>query len=151
MTCSLEKSLLGFIVMTVLALSIVASKAISVPLELVSFRVIKLSTLESVSSVLSVFLMASVKVSVMFESLATLVAESAGLQVIVGAVVSSAVVSRAVNVIEDALMALFASSSTVVPIATYMTCSLEKSLSGLMVMTFLSESMVASKAISEPL
>ena len=47
----------------------VASKAISEPLELVSFRVIKLSTLESVSAESSVFLIASVKVMVMFESL----------------------------------------------------------------------------------
>ena len=74
--------------MTLLAVSMVASKAISVPLELVSLRVIKLSTLESVSSVLSLFLMASLKVNVMFESTATAVAESAGLKVIVGAVVS---------------------------------------------------------------
>ena len=104
--------------MTLLAVSMVASKAISVPLELVSLRVIKLSTLESVSSVLSLFLMASVKVNVMFESIATAVAESAGLKVIVGAVVSVEPISRAVKVAEDALIALLASSSTVVPIAT---------------------------------
>ena len=104
--------------MTLLAVSMVASKAISVPLELVSLRVIKLSTLESVSSVLSLFLMASVKVNVMFESTATAVAESAGLKVIVGAVVSVEPISRVVKVAELALIALLASSSTVVPIAT---------------------------------
>ena len=105
-------------VITVLALSIVASKEISLPLELVSFRVIKLSTLEFVISVLLVFRIASLKVSVMFESLATPVAELVGLKVIVGAVVSTTPISRAVKVAEDALMALLASSSTVVPIAT---------------------------------
>ena len=105
-------------VITLLALSIVASKGTSLPLELVSFRVIKLSTLEFVISVLLVFRIASLKVSVMFESLATPVAELVGLKVIVGAVVSTTPISRAVKVAEDALMALLASSSTVVPIAT---------------------------------
>ena len=104
--------------MTLLAVSMVASKEISEPLELVSLSVIKLSTLESVSSVLSLFLIASLKVSVMFESTATAVAEFAGLKVIVGAVVSVEPISRAVKVAEPALIALLASSSTVVPIAT---------------------------------
>ena len=103
---------------TLLAESMVATKAISEPLELVSLSVIKLSTLESVNSVLSVFLIASLKVSVMFESTVTPVAESAGLQVILGEVVSVEPISRAVKVAELALIALLASSSTVVPIAT---------------------------------
>ena len=104
--------------MTLLAVSMVASKEISEPLELVSLSVIKLSTLESVSSVLSLFLIASLKVSVMFVSTAIAVAKFAGLKVIVGAVVSVEPISRAVKVTEDALIALLASSSTVVPIAT---------------------------------
>ena len=45
----------------------VASKAISEPLELVVLRVIKLSTLESVSAESLVFLIAVLKVSVRFE------------------------------------------------------------------------------------
>ena len=62
----------------------VASKAISEPLELVSFRVIRLSTLASVRAVSSVFLTGSSKVMVMFESAETPVAEFAGLNVTVG-------------------------------------------------------------------
>ena len=50
MTCSLEKSIFGVIVIIFLSESLVAAKAISEPLELVSFRVIKLSTLESVNA-----------------------------------------------------------------------------------------------------
>ena len=118
MTCSLEKSLVGLIVMTVFAVFMLAAKPILAPLELVDLRVIKLPTLESVITVLSLFLMASLKVRVMFESLATPVAELVGSKVIVGAVVSATPISRAVKVTEDALMALLASSSTVVPIAT---------------------------------
>ena len=53
--------------MTFLSELMVASKAISEPLELVVFRVIKLSTLESVSAELLVFLTATLKVSVKFE------------------------------------------------------------------------------------
>jgi hypothetical protein len=49
----------------------VALKAISEPLESESFKVIKPSTLESVSAVSSVFLTASAKVSVIFEAAAT--------------------------------------------------------------------------------
>ena len=71
--------------MTFLSESMVASKAISEPLELVTFKVIKLSTLESVSAESSVFLMAVLKVSVRFEPTTTPVAEFAGLNVTVGA------------------------------------------------------------------
>ena len=118
MTCSLEKSLVGLIVITVFDVFMLAAKLILAPLELVDLRVIKLPTLEFVITVLSLFLMASLKVSVMFEFLATPVAELVGLKVIVGAVVSATPISRAVKVTEDALMALLASSSTEVPIAT---------------------------------
>ena len=79
MTCSLEKSLSGLIVIIFLPESMVASKAIFEPLELVVLRVIKLSILESVSIELSVFRIASVKVIVMFESIATFVDELTGL------------------------------------------------------------------------
>ena len=103
---------------TLLAVSMVASKAISTPLELVVLSVIKLSIVEFVSSVSSIFLTASLKVSVMFESIATPVAESAGLKVITGAVESVEPISRAVKVAEPALIALPEVSSTVVPIAT---------------------------------
>ena len=64
MTCSLEKSLFGLIVIIFLSELMVASKAILEPLEFVSLRVIKLSTLESVSAELSVFLTATLKLSV---------------------------------------------------------------------------------------
>ena len=90
-----------------------ASKAISEPLELVSLRVIKLSTLESVNAELSVFRIASLKVMVILESIATFVAELTGLNVRVGVIESIAV-----KVIELALIALSESSSTVAPIAT---------------------------------
>ena len=62
----------------------VASKAISAPLELVSLRVIKLSTLESLSAESSVFLTAVLKVSVRFDPAVTPVAEFAGLNVTLG-------------------------------------------------------------------
>ncbi len=65
--------------MTLLALSIEALNAISLPLELFALRVTRLPTFELVISLLSVFLIASLKVSVMFESLAILVAKSVGL------------------------------------------------------------------------
>ena len=52
--------------MTSLSESMVASKAISEPLELVALRVIKLSTLELLSAVSSMFLAASLNVSVIF-------------------------------------------------------------------------------------
>ena len=70
--------------MTFLSELMVASKAILEPLELVSLRVIKLSTLESVSAELSVFLTATLKLSVRFEPTTTPVAEFAGLNVTVG-------------------------------------------------------------------
>ena len=100
-------------VMTSLSESMVASKAISEPLELVALRVIKLSTLELLSAVSSMFLAASLNVSVIFESTATPVAEFAGLQVVVGPAVSAAV-----KVAELALNAVLQSFSTVLPIAT---------------------------------
>ena len=90
-----------------------ASKAISEPLELVVLRVIRLSTLESVSAESSVFLITSLNVIVMFESIATLVAESTGLKVMVGVIESIAV-----NVAELALLAFPELSSTVAPMAT---------------------------------
>jgi len=99
--------------MTSLSESMVASKAISEPLELVALRVIKLSTLELLSAVSSMFLAASLNVSVIFESTATLVAEFAGLQVVVGPAVSAAV-----KVADEALSAVPQSFSTVLPIAT---------------------------------
>ena len=91
----------------------VASNAMSEPLELVVFRVIRLSTLEFVSAVSSIFLAASLNVSVIFESTATPVAEFAGLQVIVGPTVSASV-----NVAEAALIAVPQVFSTVLPRAT---------------------------------
>ena len=90
-----------------------ASKAISEPLELVVFRVIKLSTLESVRSESSIFCTASLNVSVIFESTATPVAEFTGLQVIVGPTVSATV-----KVAEAALNAVPQVFSTEAPIAT---------------------------------
>ena len=93
--------------------SMVASKAISEPLELVALRVIKLSTLELLSAVSSMFLAASLNVSVIFEFTATPVAEFAGLQVVVGPSISATV-----NVAELALNAVPQSFSTVLPIAT---------------------------------
>ena len=75
--------------MTFLSELMVASKAILEPLEFVSLRVIKLSTLESVSAELSVFLTATLKLSVRFEPTTTPVAEFAGLNVTVGESVSA--------------------------------------------------------------
>ena len=99
--------------MIFLSESMVAAKAISAPLDFVSFRVIKLSTFESVTAESSVFLITSVKVMVMFESTATPVAELVGLQVVVGPAVSAAV-----KVADEALSAVSQSFSTVLPIAT---------------------------------
>ena len=76
---------------TFLALSIVALKLIFDPLRSESFKVIKLSTFESVSRVSSVFLIASFKVSVIFEVIATLFDELAGSKIIVGASTSALV------------------------------------------------------------
>ena len=84
MTCSLEKSLSGLIVIIFLSESMVASKAISEPLELVVLRVIKLSTLESVSAESLVFLIAVLKVPPRFEPTKTPFAEFAGLNATVG-------------------------------------------------------------------
>ena len=75
--------------MTFLSALMVASKAISEPLEFVALRVIKLLTLEFVSAELSVFLTATLKVSVRFEPTTTPVAEFAGLNVTVGESVSA--------------------------------------------------------------
>ena len=75
--------------MTFLSALMVASKAISEPLEFVALIVIKLLTLEFVSAELSVFLTATLKVSVRFEPTSTPVAEFAGLNVTVGARVVS--------------------------------------------------------------
>ena len=91
----------------------VASKAISEPLELVALRVIKLSTLESLNALSSIFLTASLNVSAMFESTATPDAELAGFQVVVGPAVSAAV-----KVADEALIAVPQVFSTVFPIAT---------------------------------
>ena len=93
--------------------SMVASKAISDPLELLALRVIKLSILESVSAESSIFLTASFNVSVIFESIAIPVAEFDGVQVVVGPAVSAAV-----KVAEAALSAVPQVFSTVLPIAT---------------------------------
>ena len=90
-----------------------ASKTISEPLELVVFRVIKLSTLESVIVESSVFLITSSKAIVISELIAIPVAELAGVKSRLGAVESAAT-----KVIELAVMALSESSSTVAPIAT---------------------------------
>ena len=77
--------------MTVLPPLIVASKAISAPLELSSLRVMSASTFESSRAELLVSLTASLKVRVMSEATATAVALFAGLKVVVGEVVSAAI------------------------------------------------------------
>ena len=99
--------------MSCLELSITASKAISVPLELVALSVIKVSTFESVNAESSVFLMTSSKAMVMSELIAIPVSEFAGVKSRFGAVESAAT-----KVISPALMALSESSSRVAPIAT---------------------------------
>ena len=120
-----------------------ASKAISTPLPLVSFRVIKLSTLVLFRAESLVNLISSSKVKMMSVSSATIVAEFAGLKVKTGAVESTTQ-----KVPEVALIALFEESSTD-SMATLTTSPLTKSLSGLIVITFLSESIVAVKATGE--
>ena len=77
--------------MTVLSLLIVASKAMSDPLELFSLSVMSASTLESSRAESLVSLTASLKVSVMSEATATDVAPFTGLNVVVGLVVSAAI------------------------------------------------------------
>ena len=94
-------------------LSITASNAISVPLELVVLSVIKLSTFESVIDVLSLFLMGSSKKIVISELTATPVVDSAGEKSRIGAVESDAV-----KVVELVMIALSELSSTVGPMAT---------------------------------
>ena len=91
MTCSLEKSLFGAIVINCLELSITASKAISAPLELVVLRMIKLSTFAFVIAELSLFLMGSSKAMVISELTAIPVVESAGVKSKLGAVESAVV------------------------------------------------------------
>ena len=71
--------------------SMVASKSITSPSSSVSFRVIKVSTFESVNSESSVFCIASLNVSVIFALSAIPVALSTGLKVIVGASPSAVV------------------------------------------------------------
>ena len=78
-------------VITFLALSIVALKLIFDPLRSESFKVIKLSTFESASRVSLVFLIASLKVSIILEVIATLSAESIGSKIVVGGLISAAV------------------------------------------------------------
>ena len=99
--------------MTFLAVSMVALKSISVPLESESFKVIKLSTLVFVNVESSVFLIASLKVNVMLSVTGTGSSRSAGSKTIVGEIVSTTV-----KVIELALIALSEASSTVAPMAT---------------------------------
>ena len=120
-----------------------ASKGISEPLPSFSFRVIKSSTLtlfraESLTSLIS-----SSKVKIMFVSSATIVEEFAGLKVKTGAVESTTQ-----NVPDVALITLSERSSTD-SMVTFTTAPLTKSLSGLTVMTCLSESIVAVKATGE--
>ncbi len=94
MTCSLEKSLTGSMVMAVLASFIVAAKAISLPLAL-SLSVMNpdSETMEFVRTVpVPLFwTTASLNVSVIFELTATPVSKCAGLQVWVGPSISAAV------------------------------------------------------------
>ena len=129
--------------MTLLSESIVASKAISTPLPLVSLRVIKPSTLVLFRAESLVNLISSSKVRMMSVSSATMVDASAGLKVKTGAVESTTQ-----NVPEVALIVLSELSSTD-SIVILITSPLTKSLSGLTVMTFLSESIVAVKATGE--
>ena len=96
-----------------LSVSIVASKAMSDPLELVTFSVIKLSTLESMSAESSVFLMDSLNSSSITVSSRTSVAPLRGLNVTVGVIESIAV-----KVIQLAVLAFPELSSTVEPMAT---------------------------------
>ena len=99
--------------MTFLAVSMVALKSISVPLESESFKVIKLSTLVFVNVESSVFLIASLKVNVMLSVTGTGFSRSAGSKTIVGEIVSTTV-----KVTELALIVLSYKSSTDAPIAT---------------------------------
>ena len=120
-----------------------ASNAISLPFASFSFRVIKLSTLVLFKAELSISLISSSKVNVTSVSSATMVEESEGLNVKTGGVESTTQ-----NVPEVALIVLSEESSTD-SMATLTTWPLTKSLSGLIVITFLSESIVAVKATGE--
>ena len=87
----------------------VASKSISEPLELLTFRVIKLSTFESVRVELLIFLTASLKVSVILLATATPVDELVGLTVTVGKVVFASVPLPTVMVPPTNIQRLFVS------------------------------------------
>ena len=93
--------------------SITASKLILDPFALVSFRVIRLSTLASVIDESSIFRTNSSKAIVISELTAIPVSASAGLKVTVGGVESAAL-----KIILLAVIALSEESSTVAPIAT---------------------------------
>ena len=89
--CPLSKLFVGLTVMIVFSPSTsttVASKEISAPSELVSFKVIIASTLVSESPVSSNFLTTSLNEIVMFASIATPVTPSEGVIVIAGATLS---------------------------------------------------------------
>ena len=85
--CCPVRLLSGLIVITFLSESIVASKAISAPLELFTFKVIRLSTLVLVKVLSSVLRIAWLKVNVMFSEGWTSSSELAGSKVTVGRVV----------------------------------------------------------------
>ena len=92
----------------------VALKPISVPFSLVSFRVMRASTLVSSSVVFeSIFRMASLKVNVILSVTGTWPSKSVGSKTIVGETESTAV-----KVIELALIALSYKSSTDAAMAT---------------------------------
>ena len=123
----------------------VASKPISAPEASVDFNVIRASMFVSVIAESSIFRTASPNVMVTLLLTAISFAPSTGEKVTLVALASTTV-----KVAEEAVLALSLASSTVAPIATYTTCSLLKSLVGLIVITFLSVSIVASKPISDP-
>ena len=85
--CWPVRLLLGLIVITCFWESIVASKAISAPLELSTFKVIRLSTLLLVKVLSSVLRIAWLKVNVIFSEGCTSLSELAGSKVTVGRVV----------------------------------------------------------------
>ena len=120
----------GLIVIIFLSVSMVALNAIVAPSLSVSLRIIRASTLVSVSVVLfvSCFLMASLKVNVILVDTETGLSRSFGSNTIVGAIVSSAVKVAELSVIKFPYK-----SSTDASILTKITCSLEKSLVGFIV------------------
>ena len=95
--CELEKSLVGSIVMIVLAVLIVASKEIFAPLESVSLRIMWSSTLASVISLSSVFLIASSNSIVILVFIPIPVWPFDGVIVTTGAVVSTVVKFKSVS------------------------------------------------------